>query len=135
MPIWYLPPVGTIRPLTASGSGLLMLAAKSDAQIRKLWRRIDFHRLDPARPTLAAVLADVAVCRRQGWFFSRHRIEAGAGGISVPIDDPRSGSGYVLGIHGPVDRLEAQVSEIVVALRGAAASLGTETDRPEARGR
>lgn len=126
LPIWYLPPVGTMRPLTASGSGLLMLAVQSDAQVRKLWKRIDFHRLDPARPTLAQVLADVAVCRRHGWFFSRHRIEPGAGGISIAIDDPRFGPGYVLGVHGPVERLEARERDIVVALQEAVASLGGE---------
>lgn len=120
LPIWYLPPIGTIRTLTASGSGLLMLAAKSDAQIRKVWKRIDFHRLDPARPTLAEVMAQVVVCRRQGWFFSKHRIEPGAGGISVLLEDPKFGRGYALGVHGPVDRLEAREAEIVAALQAAA---------------
>ena len=120
LPIWYLPPIGTLRPLTASGSGLLMLAAKRNAQIRKLWKRIDFHRLDPARPTFAEVMEGVEQCRAQGWFFSKHRIEPGAGGISVPLADPQFGQGYALGVHGPVERLEAQEAEIVQALREAA---------------
>lgn len=120
LPIWYLPPIGTIRPLTASGGGLLMLAAKSDAEIRKVWKRLDFHRVDAARPTLAVVMAQVTLCRRQGWIFSKHRIEPGAGGISVPLEDPHFGRGYALGIHGPVERLEAREAEIVQALREAA---------------
>ena len=120
LPIWYLLPIGTLRPLTASGGGLLMLAAKTDAQIRKVWKRIDFHRLDPARPTLTRVMEEVAVCRRDGWYFSKHRLEAGAGGISVPLNDPQFGHGYALGIHGPVERLEAREAEIVAALREAA---------------
>ena len=120
LPIWYLLPIGTVRPLTSSGSGMLMLAAKSDAQIRKVWKRIDFHRVDPARPTLAEVMEQVALCRRQDWIFSKHRIEPGAGGISVPLEDPQFGRGYALGIHGPVERLEARESEIVQALREAA---------------
>lgn len=120
LPIWYQAPIGTIRPLTASGSGLLMLAAMSDAKIRQECRRINFHRLDPARPTLAEVMAQVTACRQQGWIFSKHRIEPGAGGISVLLNDPNLGRGYALGVHGPVARLEPQETEIVAALRNAA---------------
>ena len=123
LPIWYLLPIGTLRTLTTSGGGLLMLAAKGNVEIRKIYKHIEFHRLDPARPSLADVMEQVEECRRQGWFFSKHRIESGAGGISVLLEDPPFGRGYALGVHGPVERLEANEVEIVQALREAAKSV------------
>ena len=122
LPIWYPIPIGTLRPLTASGSGLMMLACKSDADIKKIVKRIQFHRLDARRPTLSEIMDHVRSCREKGYIFSKHLIEKGAGGISMLLQDPRLGRSYALGVHGPVERLEPRQGEIVAALSAAVAA-------------
>jgi IclR family KDG regulon transcriptional repressor len=122
LPIWYPIPIGTLRPLTGSGSGLMMLARQRDADIRKIVKRIQFHRLDTRAPTLADVMGHVRACREQGYIFSKHLIEKGAGGISMLLADPRLGRSYALGVHGPVERLEPRQGEIVEALAAAVAA-------------
>ena len=116
-PIWYPIPIGTLRPLTGSGSGLMMLSRMRDVDVRKIVKRINFHRLDKRKPTAADVISQLRRCREYGYIFSKHLIEQGAGGISVLLDDRRFGRSYALGVHGPVDRLEPIEPEIVQALQ------------------
>ena len=117
LPIWYPIPIGTLRPLTSSGSGLMMLSQQSNADIESIWKRINFHRLDKLRPTLAEVMDKVAQCRRDGYVFTRHLIEKGAGGISMLLHAHRLGRSHAIGVHGPLERLEAQEGKIIGALR------------------
>lgn len=124
LPIWYPIPIGTLRPLTGSGSGLLMLSRKSDAEVRKIVKRINFHRLDKSRPSAADVMLQLRRCREDGYFFSKHRIEQGAGGISMLLEDRRFGRSYALGVHGPLERLEPLEDEIVAALSRAVGATG-----------
>ena len=116
LPIWYPIPIGTLRPLTGSGSGLMMLSRKSDTEVRQIVKRINFHRLDKLRPTATLVMSQLRRCRDDGYIFSKHLIEEGAGGISMLLEDRRFGRSYALGVHGPVDRLERLEPEIVAAL-------------------
>lgn len=115
-PIWYPIPIGTLRPLTGSGSGLMMLSRMRDVDVRKIVKRINFHRLDKRRPTAADVIAQLRCCREDGYIFSRHLIEQGAGGVSVLLEDRRFGRSYALGVHGSIDRLEPVEQEVVQAL-------------------
>lgn len=121
LPIWYRIPIGTLRPLTSSGSGLMLLSRKSETEIEKIVKRINFHQLDAARPELDVILEMTRNCRTDGHIFSKHSIEPGAGGISVLLPEDRFGRSLALGVHGPVDRLEPQWEAIVAALRRAAA--------------
>lgn len=123
LPIWYRIPIGTLRPLTRSGSGLMMLSRKSEAEIEKIVKRINFHRLDSSCPELGNVLETTRKCRADGYVFSKHSIEPGAGGISVLLQDDRFGRSLALGVHGPVDRLQPQQAVIVAALQQAAAQV------------
>ena len=119
LPIWYPIPIGTLRPLTCSGSGLMMLSQQSDADIEYIWKRINFHHLDKLRPTLPEVMNKLVQCRHDGYVFTRHLIEQGAGGISMLLQDPCLGRSHAMGVHGPVERLEAQKGKIIEALRRA----------------
>ena len=117
LPIWYPIPIGTLRPLTGSGSGLMLLSQQSDIDIENIWKRINFHHLDKLLPPLAEVMNKVSQCRRDGYVFTRNLIEKGAGGISILLRDHRLSRSHAMGVHGPVDRLEAQQGKIIEALR------------------
>lgn len=126
LPIWYPIPIGTLRTLTGSGSGLMMLSRKSDTEVRKIVKRINFHRLDKLRPTAVDVMVQLRRCREDGYIFTKHLIEQGAGGISMLLEDRRFDRSYALGVHGPVGRLERMQSEIVAALRLAVGMSATD---------
>ena len=133
-PIWYPIPIGTLRPLTGSGSGLMMLSRKSDAEVRKIVKRINFHKLDKLKPTMASVMTQLRQCRDDGYIFSKHLIERGAGGISMLLEDHRFGRSYALGVHGPVERLEPRQVEIVDALSLAVGPAAGEGEGGSKRG-
>ncbi|MEI2417422.1 IclR family transcriptional regulator [Orrella sp. JC864] len=124
LPIWYAVPIGMTRPIARSASGWMMLGARSDAEIEALVRRINFHERDPGRKiVLAELMAHIEQGRRQGYLFSRHTLEPGAGNIAVLLPDRRFGRAFSLGIHGPVERLERKAERIIAALRTGIAQL------------
>lgn len=122
LPIWYQVPIGTIRPLTGSASGLMILSTMPNREIEKIHRRIKFHQLDPLRQSLPEVMRKITICRAQGFFFAKNSIVDGAGGVSTLLPDTRHGRHHAIGVHGPVERIEPQESEIVRMLRRAVRS-------------
>lgn len=124
LPIWYAVPIGMTRPIAHSASGWMMLGARSDTEIGELVRRINFHERDPARKVvLADLMARVAQGRRDGYLFSKHTLEPGAGNIAMLLPDRRFGRVFSLGVHGPVERLEDKEADIVAAMRSGIAAL------------
>lgn len=119
LPIWYQVPVGTIRPLTGSASGLMILSTRRNAAIEKVFRRIKFYELDPLKETLPAVMRKITICRSQGYFFGKNAIVEGVGGISVLLPDQARGRHHAIGVHGPIERIAPQEQEIVNMLRRA----------------
>lgn len=131
LPIWYSVPIGTIRPLARSGSGWIMLGARTDAEIEELVRRINFHEPDPARKVmLAELMAHVEQGRRDGYLFNKHTLEPGAGGICMVLPERRFGRLFALAVSGPVERLETIQERVIHAMREGIAALDTAAPRP-----
>lgn len=109
----------TIRPITRSGLGWLLLSALDGAEIDLLIRRIDYREPNyqdrVSRPNLFEELDKI---RRDGFVFSRHTVVHGAGylGMLLPSrsTSPRR---LALGVNGPVDRLEAKKEVILSTLK------------------
>lgn len=120
LPIWYHVPIGTIRPLTGSASGLMILSTRRNPEIEKIHRRIRFYQLDPHRQSLPAVMRNIATCRSQHYFFGQNAIVEGVGGISVLLPDKAHGRHHAMGVHGPIERIGHREKEIVAMLRRAA---------------
>jgi len=75
---------GTLRPLGRSGLGNLFLATFTDRQIGGLVQRInaeESNRSYHVRP--GALMAEIAVIRRQGYAVALDKVEAGIGGVNV----------------------------------------------------
>lgn len=80
LPIWYSVPIGTTRPIARSGSGWIMLGARTDAEIGVLVHRLNFHEPDPAQKVnLAGLMGHVEQVRREDYLFNKHTLEPGAG--------------------------------------------------------
>jgi len=124
LPIWYAVPIGTIRPITRSGSGWAMLGARTDEEIAELVRRVNFHEPNPAAKTsLATLMQHVEQGRRAGYVFNKHTLEQGAGGICLLLPERRFGRLFAMAVSGPVDRLEAKEAAVVAAIRAGIAQL------------
>lgn len=114
-------PVGTLRPLTNSGMGWLLLSGHGEADIEKLCRRIDIasgKRVD--RTQLRRRLSQV---RRDGYVFSRHTVRRGTGIVAVLLPERILGRVFAIGVAGPVARLEEKETAILASLRRGIARL------------
>ncbi|MBS0469629.1 MAG: IclR family transcriptional regulator [Proteobacteria bacterium] len=114
-------PVGTLRPLTNSGMGWLLLSGHGEAEIEKLCRRIDVtsgKRVD--RIQLRRRLAQV---RQDGYVISRHTVRRGTGIIAVLLPQRILGRVFAIGVAGPVARLEEKEAAILASLRRGIARL------------
>lgn len=124
LPIWYRIPIGMVRPIARSGIGWLMLGARSDEEIEQILRRINFHEPHPDRRIASVdLMRHVEQARADGYVFSKHTLEAGAGSIGMLLPERRFSRIFALGIHGPVERLEAKCDAVLRLLKEGIASL------------
>ena len=118
LPIWYRVPIGMSRPLALSGLGWLMLGVRTDEEIEALVRRMNFREQDPGKRIVLSELLDrVEEARSDGYVFSRHTLEHGAGSIGMLLPDRRFGRVFAVGVHGPVERLEEKRDLVLRELR------------------
>jgi IclR family transcriptional regulator, acetate operon repressor len=121
---------GSALPAHCTASGKAMLAALSDAEVRRLFAG------DAALPTLtAASLADRAsleaeltLVRKRGYALNREESEDGVASVAVAVPGPRDAPVAALVVSAPVARLKAAVAgDIAVRLRAAADHLAELT--------
>lgn len=121
-PLQLKAPPGTLRPLARSGMGLVLLSAKSDAEIERLRRRINASGEDIAQ-TREELMSRVNEVRARGYAFSRNTISPGIGIIGAALPKGPFGRTFAVGVAGRVPDLEENRDEIVAALKGLIARL------------
>ncbi len=129
----------TVRPLTRSGLGWLLLSAHSNDRIEHFVRRINYDTLDRSeRVRLPDLMERINKVRVDGYVFSRHTVVVGGGMIGILIPDAPDGRRLAMSVHAPVERLEEKQDLIVSELRaafpaeseaGAAGPLSSSRDR------
>lgn len=119
-PVTFMAPAGMLRPLCGSGTGWAWLASRPDAEIAAIVARID--RAAPAGQGIdARQLHDLlAQVRHQGYAASYGNVIAGSGVIAMALPDSM-GATLVVGIGGPVERLQRNETTIAATLRRAVA--------------
>lgn len=118
LPIWYTVPIGMTRPIARSGIGWLMLGLRTDDEIDQIVRRVNFRGRSPDdRVRLDALMSEVEKGRRNGYIFSKHTLERGAGCIAMLLPERRFDRVFALGVHGPVERLQNKLDDVLVQLR------------------
>jgi DNA-binding IclR family transcriptional regulator len=105
-PIRFHIDMGTLRPLTRAALGRVLLAKESDAELRRIVRRINAeipqHRMDEA-----AFLAIMAEVRADGFAGTAGDVTPGAGVVAVALPEPPGGTPMAVGVGGPLERLDA----------------------------
>lgn len=109
--------VGDVRPLATSGIGRTLLSTHTDVEIERLVRRINATLPNDQQVDLAALMQVIGKIRRDGHFFSRHIIVRDAGVIAIPLPRRTFGRVLVLGVGGPVSRLEENEAKILKTMR------------------
>ncbi|MGY4435157.1 IclR family KDG regulon transcriptional repressor [Bradyrhizobium sp. F1.13.1] len=108
---------GDVRPLAISGIGRTLLSGHTDVEIERLLRRINAVCPREEHFELNALMKIVNGIRRDGYMFSRHIIVQDAGVIAVLLPKRDFGRDLVLGVGGPVSRLEERQDEILACIR------------------
>ena len=118
---FYISP-GTRRPVCLSGTGWALRATQTDAAIERTVQRTE-SRLDKAgllEPiTLKSVMAAVAKVRQHGYVYSRGTNTPGAGVIAAPLPGAVGGSRLVVGLGGPIERLDEGEKRLVKEMMAA----------------
>jgi DNA-binding IclR family transcriptional regulator len=115
-PLQIRTPPGTLRPLARSGLGLVLLSAKSDAEIERLRRRINAAGEGGAQ-TREDLMARVNEVRAHGYAFSKNAISPGVGIIGAALPKGPFGRASAVGVAGRVPRLEDNQEGIVGELQ------------------
>lgn len=122
-PIRFHLKTGTLRPLTRTAAGRALLVRESDAEIRRIVRRINAeapeHRIDEK-----AFLELMNGVRANGFASTAGDMTPGAGVVAVPLAASPGGTPMAVGVGGPVERLgEARRLALIGMMRDV---LGTE---------
>ena len=107
---------GEVRPLAISGIGRTLLSGHTDVEIARLVRRINAVCAPEERIDLTALMKIINGIRRDGYMFSRHVVVQDAGVIAVLLPKRDFGRDLVLGVGGPVSRLEERQDEILACI-------------------
>lgn len=113
---YFLKP-GTLRPIWRSATGLALLTAQSEDQIRKLARRIN-ARKEASEPPVdeKALLAQVAQVRKRGYAYS-DQLTDGISAIAIVLPHQVHGRAMTIGIGGPTPRVKPHTTELVALMR------------------
>jgi DNA-binding IclR family transcriptional regulator len=110
-----------------SSLGKAILAHQPDRGVRELLRtRPLVRRTEKTRIDADDILADLADIRRRGYALDDEESEIGMKCVGVPIRDDRGRYSHALSISGPTVRIDAQLEDIIAALREVAHKVDTE---------
>ena len=119
---------GTLRPMTRSALGLILLTQRPEHQIRAIVRRNNADTDDSGlRVNERALLAEIDDIRIQGYAESKGRMIASASTIAMLVPADKKGTPLAMGVGGPIDRISRRREEIIDVLRRHLASLAADT--------
>ena len=108
---------GDVRPLAISGVGRTLLSGHTDVEIARLVRRINAVCPPEERIELDELMKIITGIRRDGYMFSKHVVVQDAGVIAMLLPKRNFGRNLVLGVGGPVSRLEERQDQILACMR------------------
>lgn len=116
-PIKFNAPAGSLRPLCGSGAGWALLSAKPDAEVLSVVRR-----LNRGAPTSRKIDADALLdllkqVRKQGYAASYGSVVSGSGILAMVLPTRAQERPLVIGVGGPIERLQKNEVAIVKSMR------------------
>lgn len=113
--IRYAAQAGEFFPIHCSASGKAILASLPEAERRALLARLRLDRITPNTVTRKpALLKELALSTRRGWFVNRGEHVEDVMAIAVPVQV--HGEACAIGVAGPIQRLEAALDKHLKAL-------------------
>lgn len=108
---------GDLRPLTASGIGRTVLSMHTDDEIDRLVRRINATQPPEQQTKLETLMPIINKIRRDGYYHSRHIVTPEAAVIAMPLPKRNYGRILVLGVGGPVSRMDSKEAYVLDVMR------------------
>lgn len=112
------PPVGNMRLLTKSTSGMALLSRMRDRQVDKVCRYINHYEVDPEnRVNTTEVMRELAWVRHVGYCYREDHPDPGIASMAFPLDDALHGIPLSIGVGGMKHRLAKRKMELVAIIR------------------
>lgn len=126
------PPVGNMRLLTMSTSGMALLSCMSDRQVDKICRYINYYELDPSNHVDSdKVLHDLSWIRHVGYCYREDHPDTGIASMAFPLGETLHGIPLAIGIGGTKERLSKRKMELVTLLRESIAEFREQAHRDD----
>ncbi|WP_323038433.1 IclR family transcriptional regulator [Gemmobacter sp.] len=120
---------GTIRPITRSAAGWMLMTTLSDDKIDNLVRRANIATANPAeRVKVRDIMDRVTEIRARGYAHVANMPFAGGATIAVLLPVQVQGQPVTLALGGVVDRVKTNFDRYLAALQSAARSIRPERD-------
>jgi DNA-binding IclR family transcriptional regulator len=109
---------GTLRPMTRSALGMILLTQKPDHEIRAIVRRNNADAdVDELRVNEREFLQNMQDIRRQGFAESNGRMIPSASTIAMLVPADKRETPLAMGVGGPIERIGRRRREIIDVLR------------------
>jgi DNA-binding IclR family transcriptional regulator len=110
--------VGTIRPMTCTAIGQMLLSPKTNAQIKAIVRRNNADAEDAThRVKEGDLLTEIENIRGRGYSESGGRMVAGASVIAMLVPHVDGAPPLAIGVGGPIDRISQNRKTIIGIMR------------------
>jgi len=115
-------PRGTLRPIAASGMGLMLLSALDDDELAARVARARSTQTEGARPAkLSSIMAEVREIRKNGYSLSTDRVVTGAGIICILLPRAVRDQPVAIGIGGLSSGIVENSRDFLALLRSSVA--------------
>lgn len=119
---------GTLRPLTQSAQGWMLMSTMPDKTIDNVVRRANIATPVTDRVTLADMMARITRIRAEGYASAENIPLLGGATICVLLPGEINHGPAVLGLGGALERVRQNHARYLAVLRRAAASVGSGND-------
>jgi DNA-binding IclR family transcriptional regulator len=117
-PLQYYTTIGTRVLLVHSGLGWPLLSELTDEEVGRMFRRtVRMKKIERGVSTLSRLKGGIAQVRRDGYCLSRGMVTRGVGVVGMMVPTPSSHRRLAIGVAGPQQRIENNLSKILSAMR------------------
>ncbi|MDP3173303.1 MAG: helix-turn-helix domain-containing protein [Phenylobacterium sp.] len=114
---------GTLRPLAASGVGLMLLSEHSDKEIKRICHHINYSKAAAEPVDYCKIIEQVEFARREGYMITVNMPIPDSAVLSMLLPGSRYGRTFALGVAIHAHQLEEQRDSILSEMRGRIAAL------------
>jgi DNA-binding IclR family transcriptional regulator len=117
-PLQYYTHIGSRVLLVHSGLGWPLLGEMRDEEIARIYRRtVRQKKLERGASSFERLEKEIEQVRRNGYCLSRGMVTRGVGVVGMIVPTPANHRRLAIGIAGPQDRIEKNLTKILAAFR------------------